>query len=112
MEDLQECGVLGWINYLADQPAPPDPYLSLSETALKATGNGSEQRTESIWLEGDSRNSITLRIPENVTFHNEDSRETQTGGSVRISGGTSFYFTAPMSVSGTWDTGEMRGSLL
>ena len=111
MEDLQECGVLGWINYLADQPAPPDPYLSLSETALKATGNGSEQRTESIWLEGDSRNSITLRIPENVTFHNEDSRETQTGGSVRISGGTSFYFTAPMSVSGTWDTGEMRGSL-
>ncbi len=111
MEDLQECGVLGWINYLADQPAPPDPYLSLSETALKATGNGSEQRTESIWLEGDSRNSITLRIPENVTFHNEDSRETQTGGSVRISGGTSFYFTAPMSVSGTWDTGDMRGSL-
>ncbi len=111
MEDLQECGVLGWINYLADQPAPPDPYLSLSETALKATGNGSEQRTESIWLEGASRNSITLRIPENVTFHNEDSRETQTGGSVRISGGTSFYFTAPMSVSGTWDTGEMRGSL-
>jgi len=111
MEDLQECGVLGWINYLADQPAPPDPYLSLSKTALKATGNGSEQRTESIWLEGDSRNSITLRIPENVTFHNEDSRETQTGGSVRISGGTSFYFTAPMSVSGTWDTGEMRGSL-
>lgn len=111
MEDLQECGVLGWINYLAEQPAPPDPYLSLSETALKVTGNGSEQRTESIWLEGDSRNSITLKIPENVTFHNEDSRETQTGGNVRISGGTSFYFTAPMSVSGTWDTGEMRGSL-
>lgn len=77
MEDLQECGVLGWINYLAEQPAPPDPYLSLSETALKVTGNGSEQRTESIWLEGDSRNSITLKIPENVTFHNEDSRETQ-----------------------------------
>nr|WP_305136075.1 SpaA isopeptide-forming pilin-related protein [uncultured Schaedlerella sp.] len=111
MEDLQACGVLGWINYLADQPAPPDPYLSLSKTALKATGNGSEQRTESIWLEGDSRNQITLRLPENVTFHNEDTGETQTGGSVRISGGTSFYFTAPMSVSGTWNTGEMRGSL-
>ncbi|MEY8495953.1 SpaA isopeptide-forming pilin-related protein [Lachnospiraceae bacterium 29-91] len=111
MADLEACGVLGWINYLADQPAPPDPWLSLSKTALKATANGSEQRTESIWLEGDNRNYITLRIPENVTFHNEDTGDAQTGGSVRIFGGTSFYFTAPMSVSGTWNTGEMKGSL-
>ncbi len=111
MEDLQACGVLGWINYLADQPAPPNPYLSLSKTALKATGNGSEQRTGTSTLEGDSRNYITLRIPENVTFHNGDTGDTQTGGSVRISGGTSFYFTAPMSVSGTWNSGELRGSI-
>ncbi len=111
MEDLQACGVLGWINYLADQPAPPDPYLSLSRTSLKATGSGSQQRTGSIRLDGDSRNHITLRIPENVTFHNESNEDTQTGGNVQISGGTSFYFTAPMSVSGTWNTGEMQGSL-
>ena len=111
MADLEACGVLGWINYLADQPAPPDPYLSLSKTSLKAAGNGSEQVTGITRLEGDSRNYITLRLPQNVTFHNESNGDTQTGGSVWISGGTSFYFTAPMSVSGTWNTGEMSGSI-
>ncbi len=60
MADLEACGVLGWINYLADKPAPPDPYLSLSKTSLKATSNGSEQRTDTIRLDGDSRNYITL----------------------------------------------------
>lgn len=111
MADLEECGVLGWINYLADQPAPPDPYLSLTKTALKASSNGSEQVTGTTKLEGDSRNYITLRVPENVTFHNQNNGSTQTRGNVRISGGTSFYFTAPMSMSGTWSTGEMRGSI-
>lgn len=76
MADLEECGVLGWINYLADQPAPPDPYLSLTKTALKASGNGSEQVTGTTKLEGDSRNYITLRVPENVTFHNQNNGST------------------------------------
>lgn len=46
MADLQACGVLGWINYLADQPAPPDPYLSLSKPSLKATGSGSQPQCD------------------------------------------------------------------
>ena len=111
LADLEACGVLGWINYLANQPMPPNPYLSLSKTSLKASGSGSEQVTGTITLEGDSRNYITLRIPSNVTFHNEDNGDEQTGGTVRISGGTTFYFSAPMSVSGTWNTGEMRGTI-
>ncbi len=111
MADLEACGVLGWINYLADQPAPPDPYISITKTSLKASGKGSEQETGVTRLEGDSRNFITLRVPEGVTFHNQNDGTTQTGGSVQIHGGTSFYFTAPMSVSGRWSTGEMRGSI-
>lgn len=96
---------------MTDQPAPPDPYFSLSKISLKATGNGSEQVTGTTRLEGDSRNYITLRLPQNVTFYNESNGDTRIGGSVRISGGTSFYFTAPMSVSGTWSTGEMSGGI-
>ena len=111
MADLEACGVLGWIQYLADQPAPPDPYLDLSKTALKARIDGSQQVTGVTTLEGDFRNQITLRLPQDVTFHNEDNGDTKTGGNVRISGGTSFYFTAPLHVSGKWDSGEMRGSI-
>ena len=111
MADLEACGVLGWINYIADQPAPPDPHINLTKSMIKARRNGSVQETEVVKLEGDSRNFITLNLPENVTFHNQSDGNTQTGGNVRIPGGTSFYFTAPMSVSGRWDAGEMRGSI-
>lgn len=111
MADLEACGVLGWINYLADQPMPPDPYLSLSRTSLKAASDGSEQVTGTTTLEGDSRNYITLNIPQNVTYHDQDTGNEKTGGTVRIFGGTTFYFSAPMSVSGSWYSGELRGIL-
>lgn len=111
VEDLRDCGVLGWINYLENMPAPPDPYLSLSNSNLEAQYDGTKQFTESIRLGGDSRNYITLSIPEDVTYHNQDNGQTQTGGSIQISGGTNFGFTAPGTVNGEWNTGDMRGSL-
>jgi len=94
MDDLRDCGVLGWIDYLESLPAPPDPYISLSKTSLKASYDGSKQVTGTTKLNGDSRNSITMKLPDHVTFHNSGNGSTQTGGNVRISGGTSFYFTA------------------
>ena len=110
MDDLRECGVLGWIDYLSGLPAPPDPQISLSKTALKATYDGSKQVTGTTKLNGDSRNSITIKLPENVTFHNTNGTK-QTGGNVKVSGGTSFYFTAPVTVNGDWNTGAMKGSI-
>ena len=111
MDDLRECGVLGWIDYLKSLPAPPDPQISLSKTALKATYDGGEQVTGTTKLNGDSRNSITIKLPKDVTFHNKTDGSKQTGGNVRVSGGTSFYFTAPVTVNGDWSTGAMKGSI-
>ena len=111
MDDLRECGVLGWIDYLESLPAPPDPYIGLSKTSLKATYDGSKQVTGTTKLNGDSRNSITIKLPKDVTFHNKGNGSTQTGGNIRVSGGTSFYFTAPVTVNGDWKTGEMKGSI-
>ncbi len=111
MDDLRECGVLGWINYLESLPAPPDPQISLSKTALKATYDGSKQVTGTTKLNGDSRNSITIKLPKDVTFHNKTDGSKQTGGNIRVSGGTSFYFTAPVTVNGDWNTGAMKGSI-
>lgn len=61
-------------------------------------------------LKGDHRNYVTLPLPENVTYHSTDQAE-QTGGNVKISGGTTFWFTAPKSVSGTWNTGKLTGQI-
>ena len=111
MDDLRECGVLGWIDHLESLPAPPDPYISLSKTSLKASYDGSKQVTGTTKLSGDSRNFITIKLPDHVTFHNKGDGSRQTGGNVRVSGGTSFYFTAPVSVNGEWRTGDMKGSI-
>lgn len=111
MDDLRDCGVLGWIDYLSNLPAPPDPYISLTKTDLKASYDGSKQVTGVTKLEGDSRNQVTLKIPDKVTFHNKNNGNAQTGGSVKVAGGTSFYFTAPVNVNGEWNTGELRGSI-
>ena len=109
MEDIIDCGVWGYIEFLASQPEPIDPYLSLSKSSLTASYDGTKQVTDKMTLNGDSRNYITLSIPSNVTYHNSGTGETRTGGSVNIYGGTSFYFTAPVSVTNDWTTGEMYG---
>lgn len=111
IEDLESCGVLGWIDYLDGLPAPPDPYLSLSETSLTAVYSDSGQITGETRLDGDSRNYITIALPEEVTFHNSGDGSTQTGGDVCVYGGTSFYFSAPATVHGDWSTGDMKGSI-
>ena len=109
---LSKYRVREWIDYLAGLEDPPSAVITLSAHNLEviAIENG-VQRTNTTTLEADHRNTITLDLPENVTYHNKDTGETQTGGQVTISGGTTFYFTAPASVSGTWETDRMPGSI-
>lgn len=109
---LTKYKVKEYIDFLASQPEPPSPVISLSDRTLEVESiqNG-VQTTTSTKLEADSRNVITLSLPDNVTYHNKDTGETQTGGQVTIKGGTTFYFTAPSSVTGKWETGDMPGSI-
>lgn len=110
MQDIIDCGVWGYIEFLSGKPEPMNPYISLSRDSLTASYDGTQQITDRITLNGDSRNYITVNLPGNVTFHNAGTGETNTGGTVKIYGGTSFYFTAPTSVTADWNTGELYGS--
>lgn len=108
---LQKYGVREYIQYLYSQEAPPSAELSLTGGEQTAYLEGDLQRTKTMTLKGDHRNYIQVKLPENVTYHNTDKGE-QTGGTVKISGGTSFYFTAPKNkVSGTWNSGTLDGQL-
>lgn len=111
MEDIIACGVWGYIEFLASQPEPMDPYISFSKSSLKASYDGTQQITDKITLNGDSRNYITLNLPADVTYHNTNTGATSTGGTVYVYGGTTFYFTAPTSVTTDWSTGDMYGSV-
>ena len=101
---LEKYGVMNYINYLCGQETPPTAALELSSTHENAYLEGDIQRTKNMTLKGDHRNYVTLPLPANVTYHST-AGATQTGGNVKIYGGTTFWFTAPkMSVSGTWNT--------
>ena len=109
---LKKYRVQEWIDYIAGLEDPPSPGISLSDKTLEVTGiAGGVQTTSSTTLNADHRNTITLALPDNVTYHNESTGETQTGGTVTIGGGTTFHFSAPSSVSGTWKTGDMKGMI-
>lgn len=53
---------------------------------------------------------MNLTLPENVTYHKVGG-ETQTEGTVKIYGGTTFYFSAPKTVTGTWKSETLNGQI-
>lgn len=106
---LEAYGVMDYINYLYSQEAPPVAAISLTPDSQKAYSSGEIQKTDKFKLKGDHRNYITLSIPENVTYHSGD--DSQTGGKKKIAGGTSFYFSAPKTVYGTWKSGTLKGQM-
>lgn len=107
---LSRYRVREWISYLEEMENPPSPAISISDRTLTVDRieNG-VQTTNTVTLQADHRNSITINVPESVTYHNVDTAETQTGGNVTVYGGTSFFFTAPASTTGVWETGAMNG---
>lgn len=109
-DGLKRYGVMEYINYLCGQEAPPSAAISLSSTKETAFLEGNVQKTKNITLNGDHRNYITLSLPEGVTYHDTAGKE-QKGGSVKIYGGTTFYFTAEKTVHGTWDSGNLGGQI-
>lgn len=109
-ESLRASGVLDYIDYLFAQEAPPTAAISLSSDYETAYLDKDLQRTKNFKLTGDHRNYITINVPANVTYHNVAGGN-QTGGSVKVYGGTTFYFTAPKTVTGLWETGALKGKI-
>lgn len=107
-ESLQSSGVMGYIDFLFGQEAPPTAAITLNSDYEKAYLEKDLQRTKVFELKGDHRNYVTLNIPAKVTY-NKVGGSKQTGGTVKIYGGTKFFFTAPKSVTGTWETGSLKG---
>ncbi len=97
------------ISYVESMPAIPDAQISFRKTELKASvpdGADYQQTPENVFL-ADEGNSITIKLPKYVTYHNADTGESsaESNGStqVTIDAGTRFYFTAPLSRAGAMD---------
>lgn len=108
---FQEGKLRAFLNYCESNPVP-NSVITLSKSSLEAylTSDRTAQRTDTITLNGDSRNKITISLPSGVTLHNTSTGASATG-SATIYGGQSFYFTATLQTMGTWSTGTVTGSM-
>lgn len=102
-------------NYCVSQPEIPDVAMSFSNAKVKAYIDGNSQRTEEITFKADALQTITMKLPSGVKFHNVSNGKTSAAGaSVEVSGGTKFYLSAPLTqaedVSGSWAV-TMKGSI-
>ena len=101
-------------NYCVNQPEIPDVAMSFSNANVTAYVEGNEQRTEVITFQADTLQTITMKLPAGVKFHNVTTGKTsKAGADVEVSGGTKFYLSAPLTqtadVSGSWSA-TMKGS--
>lgn len=102
-------------NYCVSQPEIPDVAMSFSNAEVKAYIDGNSQRTEEITFKADALQTITMKLPSGVKFHNVSTGKTSAAGaSVEVSGGTKFYLSAPLTqaedVSASWAV-TMKGSI-
>lgn len=102
-------------NYCVSQPEIPDVAMSFSNANVKAYIDGNSQRTEEITFKADVLQTITMKLPSGVKFHNVSTGKTSAAGaSVEVSGGTKFYLSAPLTqaedVNGSWSV-TMKGSI-
>lgn len=97
-------------SYLADISVPTG-RLSFSSGGGQAWVDGDRQRTDSIRLEADPGNSVTLSLPEYVTLFNETTGVSATG-TATVKGGEQFYLWSDLANNyGTWESGTITGAI-
>ena len=89
--------------------------MSFSDADVTAYIDGNSQRTKEITFNADELQTITMKLPNGVKFHNVTTGKTSAAGaSVEVSGGTKFYLSAPLTqaedVKDAWSV-TMKGSI-
>ncbi len=110
-QQLEECGVLFWIEKLESMPAPPSGEMSFSVESGENTLDGGLQKTPRIHFNADSRNEVSFAVPGDVTFVNETTGSSQKGGTAKVKGGEVFRLKAPADKTGSWSSGNLKGSI-
>lgn len=103
-------GLSKFLNYIKNKTVP-SKEVDFSVSVAKSYISGSVQRTKNITFKADSRNKVTITLPKNVTLKRVTGKTSGTTGKVQIYGGSTFYLTAPLSMSGAFSTGKIKGTL-
>ena len=102
-------------SYAVSQPEIPDAAMAFSDDKVTAYVDGNIQRTKEVTFQADSRQSITMKLPKGVKFHNVSTGKiSNAGADVVVKGGTTFFLSAPLTqtedVGQNWSA-KMKGSI-
>lgn len=115
MDELEALGIglKGLYNYISSLPEPSKAsFNGQTRATFKATFDKTtkSQKTNTVSFDGGSNSTINIPLQSNVTLHNVSTGASQTGGTVVVHGGQSFYFTVPCKNSPTnYQTGNIAG---
>ena len=115
MDELESLGIglKGLYNYISSLPEPSKAsFNGQTRATFKATFDKTtkSQKTNTVSFDGGSNSTINVPLQSNVTLHNVSTGTSQTGGTVVVHGGQSFYITAPCKNSPTnYQTGNIAG---
>lgn len=115
MDELESLGIglKGLYSYISSLPEPSKAsFNGQTRATFKAIfdKNAKSQKTNTVSFDGGSNSTINIPLQSNVTLHNVSTGASQTGGTVVVHGGQSFYFTAPCKNSPiNYQTGNIAG---
>ncbi|MBH0167156.1 hypothetical protein IHV12_19715 [Fictibacillus sp. 7GRE50] len=89
----------------------PLAALEFSKASMNSFVEGNIQRTETIRFNADATNKVSFSLPSMLTLHNLTTKRTQSGGTVTLKGGDSFYLTAPLNYDKDFSTGALKGTM-
>lgn len=94
-------------SFVESQPAPPNKTVSFDKSEAKVHWDVKRQKqiSEEVKITGDSGDSLTFTLPDNVVLVNKGGEKKT--GTVTINAGTSFHLEAEANVDGTWTTGNV-----
>lgn len=87
----------------------PDGTWYFSDHKLSVSIKDGKQVSQTTTLEGDSDNTVTIKVPSGMHLKNL-TRSTNGTGNETVHGGDSFYLWADLSYGNNWSTGKMKGT--
>ena len=101
-----------FIRFCEAQSDPNVEILNLTKSYVESflSPDKKYQMTEDITLNADVKNTVTFPLSEGVELVNKTTGQTLSGN-VTVKGGDTFYLKAPLSMNGTWRSGQCYGSM-
>ena len=108
----QAIGLSDFFYFLDSMPeiGNSDMSLSANHSESHLSDDKTYQRTGNITFQASASNTIYFPLPDGVQLVNLTTGVTD-GGIVPVNGGETFYLKAPLTMSGSWSSGALSGSM-